>query len=100
MSLRPLPNDPDAGRVKEMFDLGSEEWLLAAAGDYQTAAVEAMRNDGAHFQRLVALEWPARVNRSEELRTVRLLISPEDALGLATILAETGLWMIATEDKP
>lgn len=93
--IRPLPEDPSGPTVEAMFDIRSTEWFVAAGGDYQTAAVETMKADGSAWQRLVALEWPARVNNSDERRTIRLLIDPDDALGLAQVLAQTALWMKA-----
>lgn len=97
MDLRPIPDDPSAATVEAMIDLRNEEWLVSAVGDYQTGAVEAMKNDGTNFQRLVALEWPVRVNNGDEIRTVRLLIAPEDAIGLAEVLAHTAVWLAAAE---
>lgn len=96
-SIRPVPSDPTGDQVLAMLDLRSQDWLLSAPGDYQTGAVEAMRNDGTDYQRLVALEWPARPNHGTETTTVRLLISPEDALGLAEMLAHTARWLMAAE---
>lgn len=93
MSLRPLPNDPSGMQVESMFDLRSEEWWLTDGGDYQTAAVEAMTNDGSNHQTLIALEWPARLNHSTEVKRLRLLIHPDDALGLASVLAHTAAWL-------
>lgn len=91
--FRPLPEDPSGPMVAAMFDVRSEEWLMSDAGDYQTAAVEAFREDGSGFNRLIALEWPGRVNHSTERRTIRLLIAPEDAEGLSIVLAHTAAWL-------
>lgn len=93
MELRPLPGDPDEQTVRAMFDLRGELWHVAAPGGYQSAAVETMKADGSQWQRLVALEWPGRVNNSDELVTVRLLIAPEDAMNLALVLAHTGSYL-------
>lgn len=95
MDLRPIPGDASAANVASMLDVRDAEWLLTAPGDYETGAVETMKDDGTNWQRLVALEWPTRVNNSDELRTVRLLISPEDAIGLAEVLAHTAVWLEA-----
>ena len=76
-----------------MFDANAETWTLAGEGDYQTAAVQAMQRDGTHLQNCVALEWPGRINHSDEHVTVRLMMSPDDAIGLASVLAHTGRWM-------
>lgn len=91
--FRPLPGDPDGVTVEAMFDARNADWILATDGDYQTAAVETMQADGSAHQTCVALEWPGRRNHSDEQVTVRLLISPEDAIGLAQVLAHTGLWL-------
>ncbi len=94
MTLRPLPDDPDRDVIASMMDLANDEWLLTAAGDYSAAAGETMKKDGSDYQRLVMLEWPARVNKTQEHRTVRLLISPEDALGLCDVLAHTARFLL------
>jgi hypothetical protein len=96
--LRPIKGDPSGAQVVAMFDLKSEEWWLSRAGDYQTAAGETVSNDGAHWERVIMLEWPARVNHEhgpEAERTLRLLIAPEDALGLAEVLAHTAAWLMS-----
>lgn len=95
MSVRPLPDDPSAPQVQAMIDVRSDERLVGAPGDYSTAAVETMRADGSDHQVCIALEWPARVNHTPELRTVRMLISPDDAAGLAEVLAHTARWLTA-----
>ena len=87
--LRPHPRDPDKATVASMFDMRPDEWLLAAAGDYQSAAAQTMKNDGSNLQNVVIVEWPARVNNSDEFRTVRLAMSPEDARGLAETIAHS-----------
>lgn len=89
----PVPGDPSSHLILDMFDARSDEWLLSDGGDYQTAAVEVFKADGTNLQRLIALEWPARVNNSTERRTVRLLIDPEDAEGLADVLAHSVAWL-------
>lgn len=97
--IRPIADDPSAENVETMFDLGSEEWLVTAEGGYQTGGGEVMRNDGSGWARVVILEWPARVNHSDELRTVRLVIDPEDASGLAKVLAHTSRWLLADPES-
>lgn len=92
--FRPIDGDPGAEQIVAMFDAGGD-WLLSDEGGYQTAAVEAMKADGTNLQRVVALEWPARRNHSDETVTVRLMISPDDALGLADVLGHTARWMKA-----
>lgn len=93
--FRPLADDPSAVVVSEMFDARSEDWVLMADGDYRAAAVETFRDDGSGHQPGIALEWPGRRNHTDELVTVRLLMSPDDALGLAEVLAHAGTWMAA-----
>lgn len=92
--IRPLPDDPGRDEIVSFFDLGSDEWINTAEGEYATSAGEAMKSNGANFQRVVMLQWPGRVNNSDERRTVRLLMAPEDALGLAEVLAHTAGWML------
>lgn len=97
---RPLPNDPDREMVGGMFDLTNDEieWWLSAGGEYQTGAAETMRADGSDWQRVVLLEWPARVNRQhgpDAERKVRLMIAPEDGIGLAEVLAHTSAWLLS-----
>jgi hypothetical protein len=93
--FRPIPGDPGAVHVEAMFDARAERWILASAGDYQSAAVQAIRADGTMLQNCVALEWPGRINHTDECVTVRLLMSPEDAVELAKVLQHSGLWMLA-----
>lgn len=94
--FRPLPDDPDGEVIAAMFD-ANEDWLLAAGGSYQTGAAECMKADGSAFQRVVILEWPTRRNHTDEQVMVRLMISPEDAIGLADVLRHTGRWMLANQ---
>jgi len=93
-AFRPVPSDPSAGQVAAMFDARADNWLLAAGGCYQTGAAETMRHDGTGWQRVVILEYPARRNHTDEHVTVRLMIHPQDALGLAETLAHTAAWML------
>lgn len=94
MTVRPIAIDPAATQVRSMLSI-DQTWAIAAPGDYATFAVEAMTNDGGNYQRLVALEFPARLNKTDELVTLRLLIAPEDAAGLAETLAHTYAWLRA-----
>ena len=96
---RPIPGDPAILQVESVLDVKGEEWWLTDPGDYTTAAVEAMRDDGSDFQRVIALTWPARRNHTEEKKVIRLLISPGDALGLAEILTHTARWLLAAEER-
>jgi len=82
-----------------MMDLGSDEWLLSDVGDYHTAAVETMQKNGSNWQQVIALEWPCRVNHTGDLRTLRLMISPEDAIGLAEVLEHSARWLIAQRTR-
>jgi len=92
-NFRPLAGDPDADMVVAMFDANADDWILTTAGDYQTAAVEAMRSDGTGHQACVILEWPGRRNHTDDEVTVRLMISPDDALGLAEVLTHSARWL-------
>ena len=80
-----------------MLDLG-KEWWLTTEGDYEAAAMEVMRFDGSNWQRVIALTWPARMNHGKEHKTLRMLISPEDAIGLANTLMHTAKWLIAATE--
>lgn len=92
---RPLANDPDRPKIVEAFDLhDGTEWWLTAGGDYETGAAETMREDGSGWQRVVMVQWPARLNKTTRTTTLRLLISPEDALGLAEVLCHTAGYML------
>ena len=92
---RPIPNDPTRELVQSMLDIEGEVWWLTAEGDYTTSAVETMSHEGADWQRVIALEWPARRNHGKEHRILRMMISPEDALGLAEVLIHTAQWLAA-----
>jgi hypothetical protein len=97
-NFRPIPGDPGAEEAMRIFDANADNWLLADGGHYQTAAAETMKNDGSGFQRVVILEYPARKNHTDEKVTVRLMIHPMDALGLAEVLAHTASWMLGIND--
>jgi hypothetical protein len=89
---RPIPVDPSAVTVKSMIEI-DQSWLMAAPGDYEAFAVEAMTRSGTNWQRVVALRWPARINKTDEEVTLRLLVAPEDAIGLARVLMHTATWL-------
>lgn len=93
MTMRPIPGDPGAESIEAMLAI-SDDWLLTAGGGYETGAVETMTKDGGNFLRAIALTWPARRNHTTDQVTVRLLISPEDAIGLAANLVHTADWML------
>lgn len=90
---RPLPFDPSKDDVAIMLRLTDDRWWLTADGAFQTAAVEAMRTDGSHYQRVIALTWPARRNHSAEETQLNLLIHPDDAEELAYKLLYTAHWL-------
>lgn len=92
--VRPIAADPSAEIVEGMLEV-DESWLLSAPGDYDTFAVESMTRDGGNWQRTIALRWPARINKTDERVLLRLLIAPEDALGLAELLTHTANWLAA-----
>ena len=101
MSLdpRPISGDPSHVEVRAMLDIRGEEWWVTVSGDYMTAAVETMKSDGSAWQRLIAVEWPARRNHGKEHTVLRLMISPRDALGLAEVLTHTARWLEAVADE-
>ena len=92
--MRPIPGDPDSEEIVAMFDLRDEEWWLTAGGEYMSAAGETMQAGGKAWQRVVMLQWPTRLNHGTEEKTIRLLISPEDAIGLGQVLLHTGNWLM------
>jgi hypothetical protein len=77
-----------------MLDI-DHTWAMAAAGEQLTYAVEAMRNDGSDWQRLIAIEFPARLNKTDERVTLRLLVDPLSAEVLADNLMHTARWLKA-----
>jgi len=91
--IRPLSDDASADIIKEMFDLDSEDWHYSDEGDYESACVEAMNRQGGNFQTLVALEWPMENRKTKEKKKLRLLISPDDAEGLAKVLLHNVAWL-------
>lgn len=96
-TLRPIPGDPGAAEIVAAFDLAGDDWLLSTPGEYMTGAAETMQDDGSNWQRVVILEWPCRRNHDhgpDAAMTLRLMVSPEDALGLAEVLAHTAAWLL------
>lgn len=98
-NIRPLDNDPDREQIRDAFDMNSDEWWLTNEGEYQSGAAEMMKFDGSNFQRVVILEWPARLNKSKETKVLRLAMSPEDALNLAKAMAYSALWLMENEQE-
>ena len=93
MGIRPIPEDSSSEEVKLVLEQFDDSWALANAGDYMTFAVDAFKNDGSNHQKLLALVFPARLNNTDEDITIRLLLSPEDAQGLAETMAHTVAWL-------
>jgi hypothetical protein len=98
VDIRPLPNDPSIVEVKAMLE-ATDEWYLTRPGDFQTAAVETMQNDGSGWQRLILMTWPARHNHGDEDEDVTLAISVDDAVGLVKTLLHTIKWLKAAEER-
>lgn len=94
--IRPIPGDPSAERVAAITDV-DQTWAVTAAGDYESFAVEAFNRDGGDYDRLIAIRWPARLNKTDEHVSIRILMHPEDAVGLAEVLVHTARWMRAAE---
>ncbi len=98
MKFEPIPNDPESGLIAQnMADIRDAKWNLTTAGDYGTFALSAFKNDGSNYQEVVAVQCSTRINGTDELETVRLLISPEDAVGLAKVLMHTGVWLLKSQ---
>lgn len=93
---RPLRVDPSAEMIKSMIEV-DQSWLVAAAGDYEVFACETIKRDGTNWQRVVAVRWPARINKTDELVQLRLLLHADDAIGLAQSLIHTGTWLASLE---
>jgi len=91
--IRPLPDDAAGEQIISMFDLDAADWNYTEAGDYQAAIVQCFKRDGSELQTLIALEWPIRNRNTGELSTMRLLISPEDAVGLAEVITTSARWL-------
>lgn len=93
--LRPLPFDPSREEVQSFVDMAVEtgEWWLLNAGEYSSAAVETMKEDGSNFQRAVLVSFPVKRNKTHEEKQLYLLMHPDDAEGFAERLAETARWM-------
>jgi hypothetical protein len=95
--IRPIPTDPLAADLAAFMEF-DQSWILGDGGDYATAAVEAMTRDGGNYQRLVALQWPGRINHTDEHVTVRLLMDPRDAYSLAHSLLHSVKWLAAAKN--
>lgn len=96
--VRPVHGDTKGFLVgQRLVSLAGKAWFASDGGDYQTYAVEARNKATGTWDLLVALEWPGRVIGTEDRSTVRMLIHPEDAAGLAEVLAHTARW--AAEHK-
>lgn len=93
--LRPFGDDTAAAEVISILELDSEDWEYTEAGDYQSACIQAFANDGSNCQTLVALTWPVRNRTTGKTSTLRLLISPADAIGMAEILTHSVRWLKA-----
>jgi hypothetical protein len=78
-----------------MLDTRGDDWIVTAGGDYSAVAVQAAAPAAVVGQELVALQWPGRRNHTDQQVTVRLLMAPEDALGLAQVLAHTARWVLS-----
>lgn len=96
-AVRPIPSDPTAAEIAGFMEI-DQTWVISDGGDYATAAVEAMTNDGGNYQRVVALQWPGRLNRTGERATVRLLMDPRDAVALAESLLRSVAWLAAATE--
>lgn len=90
--LRPVEGDQTADQVQAALDLAGAEWLLTSAGDYNSFAVEKFNTDGTE-ELAIVLEWPCRVNKTNDERVIRLVIHPDDALALSGVLAHTSGWL-------
>ncbi len=91
--FRPLEDDPSKREIQSLLDLTEgERWVMTAPGDYAAATVEGFKKDGSSHQYLIALTWPGRYNHSDEEVTVQLMMHPEDAAGLAEVLAHSVSW--------
>lgn len=93
--ITPHPEDNSKDIVLEVFAMDKEdEWWLTEEGEYKTAAGLLVRySDTDNPEVMVMLEWPMRRNKSQESKTLRLLIHPDDAKGLSEVLEHTAIWI-------
>lgn len=85
--------------VEAMFAAGPEWIITVDGGTYSSFAAETMLRDGSNFQRVIAIEWKGQTNKTHEPATARVMMRPEDALGLAETIARTARWLIADERR-
>lgn len=103
--LIPHPGDPDGPHIVADFRLDDPgiAWVMSALGEYGVAAAYGFKDTGdrdstlASMQPLVILQWPGRINKTNETVTVRMAMHPEDAVGLADGLRQSGEWMLRAE---
>lgn len=93
--FEPFPDDPNIAQVISMFDARADNWVMTGEGDYQAAAALGCRSDGSEPRHVVILEWPGRINHTDERVQIRMMMAPEDALGLADVLSHAGRWLRA-----
>lgn len=72
---------------------GAGNWWLTDVGDYHAAAALAADADGTNQRPIIVLEWPARLNHSEQRETIRMLIDPEDAFAISGLLMHSVRWL-------
>lgn len=87
--LRPIPGDAAAGHVEVALSDFGDDWLLLTSGDVSSFAVEAFKEDGSAYQRLVCVEVPVRHNHQADDHQLRLAVSPDDAMQLAAFLVQS-----------
>lgn len=95
-AFRPISYDPSAEMIYQVFD-PTERWVCGAEGEYKTALAETFQEDGSDAGIVVLIEIPGRYNKTEEPVQVRLMISPEDAEGLAKNILHSCEWLKAAK---
>lgn len=95
--LVPHPLDSAADQVGEYLPL-DETWAVTAPGDYHAGAVLAIHKATGNSRALVAITIPARLNHTDELVTIRLLIDPEDVTGIAEAISGAARWIRSCRD--
>lgn len=92
-AFEPFEFDNSAGEIAAAIDARAGNWWLTDVGDYHAAAALAADADGTNQRPIIVLEWPARLNHSEQRETIRMLIDPEDAFAISGLLMHSVRWL-------
>ena len=95
-SMHPLPGDPDAPLITEVIQ-ATDSWVISAAGDIITFAAAARNHALGVTRPVVLLKVPGRINKTDEHTTIRMALSPEDAIQLADMLRQSAGYFQAAD---